>query len=371
MPGVLSGRIPAAGAVLALVTTAPSLAAQQVKVRFSGVHADYANRVTGSAGTFTTELRWANPGIQTTLDGSYSQFTTGPWVVQGAGNSVGLRFVGPDLAVGYKLDGDGGYLSDGLWSGTGLAGPVVAYVPDGWLLFGSLAAGGMRRIDRAGLFTVAGNATVHRDIGPWGVQLGGSFTRAGPVHFADATFGTDMRVSTVTLGVAAGARAGDLTGPPWYQARATVELTRAASLELSGGSYPRDVSGFIGGSFVSIGIWVGLGRHARVASTSDVIRRFASGSSSLTVESPAPGRQQVTFHVPGARTVAIAGEWNDWTPTDLQRLDDGRWRADLALSQGAHRFSLVVDGSKWVVPPGVATLPDDMGGKVGLLIVDQ
>ncbi len=75
--------------------------------------------------------------------------------------------------------------------------------------------------------------------------------------------------------------------------------------------------------------------------------------------------------MPGARNVAIAGEWNDWTPVALERLDGSRWRANLALSQGAHRFSLVVNGRRWIVPPGVATLPDDMGGQVGLLVIDQ
>ncbi len=371
MPVTLTGKAAAAGAVLALVTTASSLAAQQVKVRFSGVHADYANTVTGSAGTFTTELRWAGSALQTTLDGTYSQFSSGPWVVQGAGSSLGLRFVGPDLALGLKANGDGGYLSDGLWSGTGVVGPVVAFAPSGWLLSGSLAAGAVRRVDRAGLFTVAGNATVRRDLGRWGLQLATSFTRAGPVHFADASLGAEVHVSTLTVGAAAGGRAGDLAGAPWYQGRATVELSRATSLEISGGTFPPDVTGFIAGSYISVGIWIGLGRQARVASTADVVRRFAAGSSGLTIENPAPGRQQVTFRVPGARSVAIAGEWNDWTPVELERLEDGRWRADLALSQGTHRFSLVVDGSKWVVPPGVATLPDDMGGKVGLLIVDQ
>lgn len=364
-------RVAAAGAVLALVTAAPSLAGQQVRVRVGGVHTQYADAVTGVAGTLTSQLSWDLPKLQATFDGTYSQFTSGPWAVQGSGTAFGVRFVRPDLGVGWRADGDGGYLTGGIWSGTALAGPVAALVFGNWVYSGGLSAGAVRRIDRAGLLTFAGNALVQRELGRWDIEAGAALTRAGPIHFADASVGADVTISTVTLGAIAGARAGNLGGLPWYQGRASIALTPAAMLEMSAGNYPRDVSGFIGGSFVSIGLWVGLGRHPRLASTSDVIRRLASGPSNLTVESAEPGHQQVTFHVPGARSVAIAGEWNDWTPVALRRLDDGRWRADLALTQGAHRFSLVVDGRKWMVPPGVATLPDDMGGQVGLLIVDQ
>ena len=339
-------------------------------MRFAGVHAQYANAVTGAAGTLTSEFTWDVPKLRANLDANFSQFTSGPWALQGSGSVFGIRFVRSSVGLGLRAEGDGGYLSDGLWSGSALTGPVVAWVPGQWVLSGGVSAGAVRRIDRAGLLTFVGNATVRRDLGPFGVEVGASATRAGPVHFEDASIGAEVRVSTVTLGGLAGARAGDLTSPPWYQGRASVDLSPSASLEVSAGTYPKDASGFIAGSFVSIGVWIGLGRQQRLT-PSAVIRRLASGTSSLTVESASPGHQEITFNVPGARSVAIAGEWNDWTPVALHPLDHGRWRADLALSQGAHRFSLVVNGRKWVVPPGVATLPDDMGGQVGLLIVDQ
>lgn len=357
--------------MLALVTAAPHVAAQQVRVRFGGVHAQYADAVTGVAGTFASEFTWDTPRLQATVDGSLGQFTSGPWALQGSGSLFGIRFVGTNVGLGLRAEGGGGYLSDGIWSGTGFAGPVVAFVPGAWIISGGVSAGGVRRIDRAALLAFGGNVTVRRGLGRWDLEAGVSATRAGPVHFADASIGAAVHVSTVTLGGLAGTRAGDLGSPPWYQGRLSVALAPSASLEVSAGTYPRDVSGFIGGSFVSIGVWLPLGHQSRSVTPSEVIRRLASGPSNLIIESPEPGHQRVTFHVPGARSVAIAGEWNDWTPVALERLEGGRWRANLALSQGAHRFSLVVDGRKWMVPPGVATLPDDMGGQVGLLIIDQ
>jgi hypothetical protein len=41
----------------------------------------------------------------------------------------------------------------------------------------------------------------------------------------------------------------------------------------------------------------------------------------------------------------------------------------LVLAPGTYRFTLVVDGTRWMVPAGIATVPDDMGGEQGLLIV--
>ena len=90
----------------------------------------------------------------------------------------------------------------------------------------------------------------------------------------------------------------------------------------------------------------------------------------VTIESAEPGRERVTFVVPGAEQVAIAGEWNDWTPVALTRLDGERWQANVTLGKGAHRFSLLLNGERWLVPSGVPSIPDSFGGTVGLLVVD-
>jgi hypothetical protein len=53
----------------------------------------------------------------------------------------------------------------------------------------------------------------------------------------------------------------------------------------------------------------------------------------------------------------------------LTRVASRRWEAVLRLGPGAYRFSLIVDGERWVVPADVPELPDDFGGSVGLLVV--
>lgn len=357
--------------VLALAVVASPLPAQQVSLRLGGVHTEYADAVSGSAGLLTTRVVLGTPGLRATLGGSFARFTTGPWAAQASANLVGIRFPRRNLGVGLRLGADGGYLRGGIWSGTALATPVVALVAGNWVFSGAVTSGAVRRVDRMALLLLGAAAQVRRDLGPWTLEGDVRSDHAGPYHYADGSVDLEFRGGPLTLGAEAGARTGNLGGHPWYQASATLRITRWATLEAAGGSYPRDVSGFIGGSFISVGVRVALRRPDRTSTAVRIARRLASSRSSVTVEATAPGHQQVIFHLPGARTVAIAGEWNEWTPVALLRLDDDRWRADLSLSQGAHRFSLVVNGRRWVVPPGVATLPDDMGGQVGLLVIDQ
>jgi hypothetical protein len=125
------------------------------------------------------------------------------------------------------------------------------------------------------------------------------------------------------------------------------------SLESVAGRYPRSPDGFTDGFFVSAG--VRLARPARGAGA--------------RIERLGAGRVRLTVPVRGAARVAIAGEWNAWEPAPMHEAGSGRWSIELSLPRGAHKFSLVVDGDRWVVPDGVPRLPDGFGGEVGVLVV--
>ncbi len=77
----------------------------------------------------------------------------------------------------------------------------------------------------------------------------------------------------------------------------------------------------------------------------------------------------VRFAMPDAKSVAIAGDWNTWTPDTLHQVAPDIWQATLRLAPGTYHFNLLVDGKDWVVPGGVATIPDGLGGKVAVLTV--
>jgi hypothetical protein len=77
----------------------------------------------------------------------------------------------------------------------------------------------------------------------------------------------------------------------------------------------------------------------------------------------------VRFRMDGARSVAIAGDWNAWRPAPLRPLGGDIWEGTALLAAGTYHFSLLVDGKEWVVPGGVAVVSDGMGGMVAVLTV--
>ncbi len=66
---------------------------------------------------------------------------------------------------------------------------------------------------------------------------------------------------------------------------------------------------------------------------------------------------QRTFPVQAGQPWAV-GPWGE----DL-------WEGAVRLTRGGYHFNLLVDGSDWVVPYGVGTVSDGMGGMVAVLIV--
>jgi len=58
---------------------------------------------------------------------------------------------------------------------------------------------------------------------------------------------------------------------------------------------------------------------------------------------------------PEARSVFLAGTFNDWSPTaaPMQRDPDGRWTLSLDLAAGTYEYKFVVDG-QWCCEPGCA-----------------
>jgi hypothetical protein len=77
----------------------------------------------------------------------------------------------------------------------------------------------------------------------------------------------------------------------------------------------------------------------------------------------------VRFRFEGAKAVAIAADWTAWRPAPLRRLARDHWEGAFLLTSGLYHFNILVDGRNWVVPHGVATVSDGLGGRVGVLLV--
>jgi len=74
---------------------------------------------------------------------------------------------------------------------------------------------------------------------------------------------------------------------------------------------------------------------------------------------------QFVISAPDARTVALAGDFNEWDPSiQLDDLDgDGLWSGRVALEPGVHEYMFVIDGSEWRPDPNAISYSDDGFGQ--------
>lgn len=77
----------------------------------------------------------------------------------------------------------------------------------------------------------------------------------------------------------------------------------------------------------------------------------------------------VSLHVPDARTVELSGDFNGWKAIALRQSGRDTWETVVALTPGAHRVSVRVNGDRWMAPSGLAAIDDEFNGTVGLLLV--
>src|SRR5688572_6756909 len=85
-----------------------------------------------------------------------------------------------------------------------------------------------------------------------------------------------------------------------------------------------------------------------------------------------PDGVRFTLEHPSAKSVSVAGDFNDWSPSahPLTRNGSGRWSVVVALPAGEHKFMFVVDGEQWMVPPLAEDFVDDgFGSRNGVVIV--
>lgn len=70
---------------------------------------------------------------------------------------------------------------------------------------------------------------------------------------------------------------------------------------------------------------------------------------------------ELRFKAPGASSVAVAGDFDNWQPTIALRDPDGdgMWTGLVPMSPGVHQYMFVVDGTKWVTDPGALRHVDD------------
>jgi len=353
------------GALLVAVITLPALAAAQTEM-FVGLGVGTV-RYTAGAGFGTAVLsptvRYASATLAADVAGAVASLPRGVWAGQGlTGLSVitppihTLRF-GAELAVGGTTRSD---------SGSTAAAHAVAELSRSFPTWGlGIGAGPSTGVIAGDLPVTALHTRARMWWRPEGgpgapeLQLSVEPTRFPDGWFTDASLtGTVERGRAIVSVWVAGRMSPAFPAEGAGGASAQFFATPRVSLELSGGSYlPDPYQGFPQVGFVSVG--VRLHRSARAPQV-----RFAPLVPGVRGDSAV-----VRFRMAGARSVAMAGDWNSWEQVPLRPLGDEVWEGVLRLRRGLYHFNLLVDGSDWVVPNGVATVPDGLGGMVAVLIV--
>jgi hypothetical protein len=358
----------------------PAALAAQLTLRIGAVKATYADAVTGSALSVGPRLDLERGPFAASFEGGFSRFTSGVYASQARGDvGVGLpfRFTSRHSAAAL-VAADYSYLEGGPWSGAASVAMLHGLTVGPVLLTANLEVGRVRSVQAvaAGLF--GAGAAVATDFGRTALDLRVQRTESDILSYTDMAARAGHQTGPLTLEGVVGERFYDPWDRFWWRARVSADVSPLVSVETAVGRYAEDVMGFAEGRFASVALRVRLlpgrfaaprrGRGPRALSPE---MRELAASQEMRVAVVAPGQVRVSIVAPSATRVAIAGQWNQWRPQAMTQAGDGRWEALLPLAAGTYKFALLVDGTRWTVPRGVATLPDEFGQSVGLLLVSQ
>jgi hypothetical protein len=321
-----------------------------------------------TAPSVATSVEWQGRHLMARVGGSFTGFIDAGRSLQGRADLVGwFSPAGDRRPLRLELGGSA--------AGSTHSGGFDAFVVQG---------DGRAHLQgrRAGLWLGVGVASSENSFDPAPIHSvvpnGGAWVEAGPVRvvarYADTRLGGE-RYPEGTLSAVHAGRALDLTafvgarGSPfpgeavetWYGGSLSVWVRSDLALLVSGGQYASDIlQGIPGGDFVSVGIRLAPKRLRPTPPTVPLPLIFSREQTR---------DEGVSFALPDARSVAIAGDWNAWQAVPLEPVPGGRWRLTVDLPAGVHRFNLIVDGERWVVPDGVPSTEDGFGGRVGLLVI--
>jgi hypothetical protein len=204
------------------------------------------------------------------------------------------------------------------------------------------------------------------------------------LKYADSQASLYWKRERLDLSAVLGFRVGDqaITTNPnarsWASVTAVGWMTPRVGLVASGGTYPIDpTQGFPGGRFVSLALR--LATHSvrsqpSVPSTAEdagPARATAPAVTGFNARRDSPGMVRLTAAALGAQSVEITGDFTNWVPV---RLTPGNgptdsWSVTLPINSGKYDMNIRVNGGPWIVPPGLLSMLDEFGGRVGLLVV--
>ena len=327
-----------------------------------GVHARYADSISGTAGLTTLRLSGSTPNTAGTFTGSLSKFSSGEWITQISGFGTALKPLGAGVSIGVSAGGDANRVQGGSWNGAVSGGVLGVLSHRNSLVTLGFSVGMVRTVFDSTVGTGVVNARVQQRLGREAVLSGGVVVvTSDTTRYADATLDLLYSHANVRASITGGLRIGDLSDDPWGQGHVEYDVLPHLTFELTLGRYPQNLVGFTDGTYLTFGTRIGITGGARHSAPSDPPVRIVPLENNRV-------RLKLKF-ADDAERLEIAGVWNGWLPLRLEKEAGNMWSIELDLEPGIYQYAIVVNGNEWTVPDGVTSEPDDFGGEVATLVV--
>lgn len=104
----------------------------------------------------------------------------------------------------------------------------------------------------------------------------------------------------------------------------------------------------------------------------DLAEEIMSNTKLFETPAPFPSRVLFSLFAPDAHEVIVAGDFNDWLPSEQYRLakeSGGQWKLTLPLDSGKYQYKFIVDGQWWEDPSNPRQEVGGFGQKNSILNV--
>jgi hypothetical protein len=184
-----------------------------------------------------------------------------------------------------------------------------------------------------------------------------------PVHYVEGAVGAHLEGDVVSVDVTAGVRrAPDAAHAyePMLAASAAFWQGPTHAWTLTVARQPPDwVRGADAAQWVAVGM--------RFFEPSPMLLR-AKRSRPIVQVGGTGTRRVLRVAAPNAHRVDVMADFTDWTPIELAK-GAGAFELELELSKGTHRMLVRIDRGAWRPAANTPAVNDDLGGRVGLLVV--
>ncbi len=195
--------------------------------------------------------------------------------------------------------------------------------------------------------------------GPQRGQLVGTL----PVHYQEAVVGARIERDAASFELSAGVRRdpdASSVYEPTFLLTAAFWQSESRAWTVSLARQPPDwVRGADAAQWVAVGM--------RFYEPRPALARAARVRPIVTVVS-GDAERRVRVVAPGAHKVELMADFTEWSPVTLAA-ERGTFEGTFSLSPGTHRLLVRIDGGAWRPAVNTPAVDDDLGGRVGLLVV--